>query len=102
MQLWSAGRLRGELGYRHRHGGFPRTVHGDLEAIRPGVRKRDAEDADGASFDIGHARRGPGEGDVAVAGEDFRVLLVEQANLDVMHADLGPLPVSTPHEVPPL
>src|SRR5205814_9152832 len=101
MQLRSAGRLGGQLGYGHRYGGLPLPVHGDLEAVRYRVRQRYVEYQDGAGFGVGHARRGLGEGDVAVAAEDFRVLFVEQADLHVMLADLGALPLEPQHEVQP-
>src|SRR5690349_22686186 len=83
------------LTHRQWHGCLFLSIDRDLEAIGPGMWERHVEYEDGTRLDIGHACGRLGERNVAIAAQDFHVLLVQQSDLHLMLTDLGAPPLET-------
>src|SRR2546429_1902084 len=90
---------RRQLAHGQRHRRFPVSVDGDLEAVRPGVRERHVEHENRSCLDVGHPRGRLREVHGTVAAQDLRVLLVQEADLHLVLADLGALPLEPEYQV---
>src|SRR4029077_12628866 len=95
----SAARLRGHLTHGDGHRGGGRVVHGDGEAIDPGVREGHVEDQNGGRLDVRHPGGRLGEVHVPRAPQDLRIALVQEADLHRVFPDFRPPALEPEHQV---